>query len=160
MSQSQERTSFESCRPAPQRRAFISPAVEEQISEVASGIGDPQLAWLFANCYRNTRQFVLSPANPWFFAGRAGSGVGSPHMGWGRVWPIAIAMRGLTSDDPAEVADCLRLLRDTHAGTGFMNESFDADDPAHFSRTWFAWANSLFGELVLQAWRRFPQVLM
>ena len=42
------------------------------------------------------------------------------------------------------------MLLDTHAGTGFMHESFDPDNPNDFTRTWFAWANSMFGEMIYQ----------
>jgi meiotically up-regulated gene 157 (Mug157) protein len=99
--------------------------------------------------YRNTRRFVLSEHNPYFFKGQAAEGIGGPHVGLNMIWPLAIIMRGLTSTDPKEVQACLQTLEHTHAGTGFMHESFDKDDPAKFTRAWFAWANTLFGELVL-----------
>ncbi len=76
-------------------------------------------------------------------------GIGSPHTPGRRVWPIAIIMRALTSTNDREIAACLRTLAGTEAGTDFMHEAFDADDPSQFSRPWFAWANSLFGELML-----------
>ena len=55
-----------------------------------------------------------------------------------------------TSRDDREIRSCLRMLKTTHAGTGFMHESFECDDPRKFTRAWFAWANTLFGELVLK----------
>jgi len=109
--------------------------------------------------YQATRAFVLSGDNPWFFKGRFAEGVGSPHTGANRVWPIAIVMRALTSDDDAEITDALRMLAATDAGTGFIHEAFDPDDPAHFSRPWFAWANSLFGEMVLNVANKRPAIL-
>jgi len=42
------------------------------------------------------------------------------------------------------------MLKSTQAGTGFMHESFDPDTPKAFTRPWFSWANSLFGELILR----------
>jgi meiotically up-regulated gene 157 (Mug157) protein len=30
-----------------------------------------------------------------------------------------------------------------------MHESFHPDDPSRFSRPWFAWANSLFAQFVM-----------
>ena len=40
------------------------------------------------------------------------------------------------------------MLRDTDADTGFMHESFYKDDPSKFTRSWFAWVNTLFGEMI------------
>ncbi len=100
--------------------------------------------------YRNTRAFVLSEDNPYFFRGRGGEGIGGPHVGLGMIWPLCIIMRALTSVDAGEIGLCLRMLKATHAGTGFMHESFSQDDPQKFTRPWFAWANTLFGELILK----------
>lgn len=112
-----------------------------------------------AALYRNTRRFVLSAHNPYFAKGQAAEGQASPHTGQQMIWPLGITMRGLTSGNAAEVADCLRLLKATHAGTGFMHESFHKDDAARFTRPWFAWANTLFGEFVLRVHDRFPRLL-
>jgi len=101
--------------------------------------------------YLATRRWVLSPANPWRFAGAAGDGIGSPHTGPGRIWPIAVAIRGLTATVQQERLAAVRLLGATHAGTYLAHESFDVSDPADFTRSWFAWANSLVGELVERA---------
>ena len=38
----------------------------------------------------------------------------------------------------------------TDAGTGFMHESFNKDDANDFTRPWFAWQNTLFGELIVK----------
>lgn len=105
--------------------------------------------------YMATRAAVLNGAtNPFFFSGSGAagnfSGVGSPHTNTGYIWPMAIAVQALTSTDDNEILDCLRMLRDGTAGTLFMHESFSPSDPGQFSRPWFAWANSLFGELILQ----------
>ena len=110
--------------------------------------------------YRASRAFALGPDNPYFFKSPIAEGVGSPHLGYGRkIWPLAIASRGLTSTDDAEVRDAIAMLKRTHAGTGFMHEGFEVDDPANFTRKWFAWANGLFGELVWKAHRERPHVL-
>lgn len=100
--------------------------------------------------YQNTRRFVLSPDNPYFFQGTAAEGIGGPHVGMDMIWPMSILMRAFTSDDDAEIKDCIETLLRTDAGTGFMHESFHKDDPIHFTRPWFAWANTLFGELILK----------
>ncbi|MCC6290020.1 MAG: glycoside hydrolase family 125 protein [Chitinophagaceae bacterium] len=103
--------------------------------------------------YQNTRRFVLSDSNPYFFKGAAGEGVGSPHTLVDNIWPIAVVIRGLTSNNNAEVKQCLSILQKNHAGTGFMHESFNKDDASKFTRKWFAWANTLFGEFVLKVYR-------
>jgi meiotically up-regulated gene 157 (Mug157) protein len=109
--------------------------------------------------YLATRARVLSSADPYFFSGRAGEGTGGPHEGLRMVWPLGITIRALTSTSDAEILACLRMLKATHAGTGFMHEAFDQDDPTKFTRPWFAWANSLFGELILKLHDERPQLL-
>jgi meiotically up-regulated gene 157 (Mug157) protein len=99
--------------------------------------------------YQATRRAVLSDKNPYFFKGKAAEGLGGPHIGRDMVWPMSLMMRALTSHDGAEMKTCLDTLIDTTAGTGFMHEAFNKDDPARFTRPWFAWANTLFGETVL-----------
>ena len=99
--------------------------------------------------YENTRRYVLSSSNPFYFRGTAAEGIGGPHAGMDYIWPMSIIMRALTSTDTSETDQCLQWLKTTHAGTGFMHESFHKDDPSKFTRKWFAWANTLFGELVL-----------
>jgi len=109
--------------------------------------------------YQRTRSFVLSGDNPWFFRGSAAEGAGSPHTGAGYIWPMGIILRALTSSDDKEILQCLRWLRNTTAGTEFMHESFDDDNPAKFTRPWFAWANTLFGELILRVAAARPALL-
>ena len=100
--------------------------------------------------YQNTRKFVWSEDNPYFFKGKAGEGIGGPHIGYNMVWPMSIMMKAFTSKDDAEIKTCIKMLMDTDAGTGFMHESFHKDDPKNFTRAWFAWQNTLFGELILK----------
>jgi uncharacterized protein len=109
--------------------------------------------------YQRTRQFVLSNSNPYFFTGTAAKGVGSPHTGLKNIWPMGIILRALTSVDDREILQCLKWLRDTTAGTNFIHESFDANNPSEFTRPWFAWANTLFGDLIMQLARTKPQLL-
>ncbi len=100
--------------------------------------------------YQNTRNFVLSKDNPYFFKGTAGEGIGGPHVGYDMIWPMSIIMRAMTSNSDEEIKYCITMLRNTDANTGFMHESFNKDNPAKFSREWFAWVNTLFGELVMK----------
>ena len=100
--------------------------------------------------YQNTRRFVWSEDNPYFFKGKAGEGIGGPHVGYDMIWPMSIMMKAFTSRDDAEIKWCVETLMTTDAGTGFMHESFHKDDATRFTREWFAWQNTLFGELILK----------
>ena len=109
--------------------------------------------------YQRTRKRALSEKNPYYFQGTAASGIGGPHEGLNMIWPMALIVQALTSSDGAEIRQCLRWLKTTHAGKGFMHESFDKDNPAKFTREWFAWANSLFGELIVKLSEGRPELL-
>ena len=100
--------------------------------------------------YQNTRRFVWSDSNPYFFKGTAGEGIGGPHVAYDMVWPMSIMMKAFTSQDDDEIKECVRMLMNTDAGTGFMHESFHKDNPKNFTRAWFAWQNTLFGELIIK----------
>ncbi|MDR1381957.1 MAG: glycoside hydrolase family 125 protein [Tannerella sp.] len=100
--------------------------------------------------YQNTRRFVWSLDNPYFFRGTAAEGIGGPHIGFDMIWPMSLIIKSMTGNDDADTLHCIKTLRDADAGTGFMHESFHRNDPAKFTRTWFAWANTLFGELILK----------
>jgi meiotically up-regulated gene 157 (Mug157) protein len=103
--------------------------------------------------YISTRKYTLSDFNPWFFRGKAAEGVGGPHTGRDTIWPMGIIMRGMTSTDETEILKCLQMLKATHAETGFIHESFHKDNAKNFSRSWFAWANTLFGEFIINIYR-------
>jgi len=130
-------------------------------ANVPSLLALPYLEAVFPNnaTYLNTRRFILSEDNPFFFKGTVAEGVGSPHTGLNMIWHIGISMRGLTSTDTKEMAECLEMLRSTHAGTGFMHESFDPSAPIKFTRKWFAWSNTLFGEYIWKIYREHPDLL-
>ena len=117
-------------------------------SLLALGYLDPEM---FQDpVYLNTRRFVWSEDNPYFMRGAAGEGIGGPHIGTGYVWPMSIMMKAFTAQDDDEIRACLLQLIRTDAGTGFMHESFQEDNADDFTRPWFAWANTLFGELVVK----------
>ena len=100
--------------------------------------------------YQNTRDFVWSEDNPYFFKGTAGEGIGGPHIGYDMIWPMSIMMKAFTSQNDDEIKYCIKMLMATDAGTGFMHESFHKNDPNKFTRHWFAWQNTLFGELIIK----------
>jgi meiotically up-regulated gene 157 (Mug157) protein len=99
--------------------------------------------------YLNTRKFILSTHNPYYFVGEAASGIGSPHTPDRYIWHIALSMQGLTSLDLAEKEQLLELFQATDAGTGMTHEGFHADDPSQYTRPWFSWSNMLFCEFLM-----------
>lgn len=82
--------------------------------------------------YQNTRKFVWSKHNPYFFKGTVAEGIGGPHCGKDKIWPMSIISKALTSEDKEEIAECLRVLVNTDGNTGFIHESFHKDNPADF----------------------------
>jgi len=109
--------------------------------------------------YQNTRRYVLSAKNPYYCIGKAAEGPGGPHVGNGMVWPLGLILRVMTSTDENEIRTTLKFLQTTHAGTGFMHEAFNKDDAKKFTRSWFAWANTIFGEMLLHVQQNHPHLL-
>jgi meiotically up-regulated gene 157 (Mug157) protein len=100
--------------------------------------------------YQNTRRFVLSERNPFYYEGKYATGVGSPHTPRGYVWPLSLIVQALTSRDPAEIARVMGYIGASDVGDHRLHESFNADWPEQFTRDDFAWPNALYGELVLR----------
>jgi meiotically up-regulated gene 157 (Mug157) protein len=100
--------------------------------------------------YQNTRRFVLSPANPYFYSGKYASGIGSPHTLHGYIWPLSLIVQALTSSDPDEINRVMGYIGASDVGDHRLHESFNADWPEAFTRADFAWPNALYGELVQQ----------
>lgn len=120
-------------------------------SNVPSLMAAPYLGYLDKNdpLYLSTRKTLLSKENPYFYEGEFAKGIGSSHTPENYVWPIALAIEGLTTDDKQEKERILNLLVDCDGGTHLMHEGFDVNNPNHFTREWFSWANMMFCELVM-----------
>lgn len=99
--------------------------------------------------YVNTRNFILSRNNPYYYEGDAACGIGSPHTPDHYIWHISLAIQGMTARSVSEMAAILEMMKKTHGGTYYMHEGFNASRPEDFTRSWFAWANSMFSEFVL-----------
>ncbi|EKG18942.1 hypothetical protein MPH_03826 [Macrophomina phaseolina MS6] len=109
--------------------------------------------------YRNTRDFVLSEANPWFSRGPVISAVGSPHIRPGTAWPMSSIVRILTTDDEAEIVAQLREILGSTDGLGLVHESVNSSDEGQWTRQWFSWANGLFGQMILELEASKPDIL-
>lgn len=101
--------------------------------------------------YQNTRRYILSSKNPYYYEGKFAKGIGSPHTPENYVWHIALSMQGLTSNNQEEIKEILTMLENTDSGTLLMHEGFDVNNPDNFTREWFSWSCSLFAELCEKA---------
>lgn len=122
-------------------------------ANVPSLLSLPYLEALDSNVplYQKTRAFVLSSANPYFYEGSIASGLGSQHTPARHVWPIALAIQALTSNDQPFALEMLELLEINDAKTGRMHESFHVDDDSIFTRDWFSWSDMTYVDLVLES---------
>ncbi len=109
--------------------------------------------------YQRTRAFAWSKRDPYFFQGKAGAAVGGPHIGKNMVWPMAQVSYAITSDSDVEISEMLVMLKSAAMATGFIHESYNKDDSTNFTRPWFAWMNSYFGELVAGLADKKPSLL-
>ncbi|RUT67974.1 glycoside hydrolase family 125 protein [Flavobacterium cupreum] len=131
-------------------------------SNIPSLLSLPYLGAINVNTplYKNTRKFLLTPGNhPYYAEGKVAKGITGPHVGRDMIWPMSIIMRGITSNDEMEIKECIEMLKKSHGGTGFMHEAFYKDDATKFTRKWFAWANTLFGEFIIKLADERPHLL-
>lgn len=120
-------------------------------ANIPSLLSIPYLEYPFINyeTYKNTRFYILSKRNKYYFEGSAIKGIGSPHTPEGYVWPLSLIMQGLTADTSKEKNKCLEQIVDSVRDNNLIHEAVNANDPNKYTRPWFCWANSLFAEFVL-----------
>ncbi|QKX63979.1 uncharacterized protein TRUGW13939_11152 [Talaromyces rugulosus] len=130
-------------------------------ANLPSLLGAPVYGYVGTNdtTFQATRKLLLSSKNPYYGNGSVIAGIGSPHTGFGRVWPMSLIVRIMTSDDDEEIISTLELLLGSTGGTGLIHESVNVNDGGDFSRQWFAWANGLFGQMILELYQRKPHIL-
>lgn len=111
--------------------------------------------------YQNTRKWLLSEWNPKFVKGKFTEGIGSTHYFEPpkRIWPLSTISRALTTDNEEEIMFCVKQIKHSNAGTGFIHESYIPDHPEDFTRPWFSWVNTYFGEMILILLEKHPNVL-
>ncbi|CEP15683.1 hypothetical protein [Parasitella parasitica] len=116
--------------------------------------------------YQNTRKLVLSKENPYYFSGPRGSGIGGPHVGLGYAWPMSQIVRILTSSDDDEIKEALDIILNSTDGTGLIHESINVyehaggDHNSGFTRSWFSWANGLFGQAIMKIMNERPHLIV
>lgn len=137
-------------------------------ANVPSLLSLPLLGFLPADdpLYQNTRRLILSPANPYYLSGAKFSGIGGPHIGLLNAWPMSVLVQALTTDDPAEILDCLERVKNVSV-YGLINESVDVEqgpsgrsDGEGMTRSWFAWANSVFAQVILTLAEERPGLIL
>lgn len=118
---------------------------------VPSLLSAPYLGYCdeFDEIYQNTRHFILSENNKYFYQGQRAQGCGSSHTPENYIWPIALSIEGLTTSDKTRKALLLDTLVNNDGGTMMMHESFDVNDANNYTREWFSWANMMYCELLM-----------
>ena len=53
------------------------------------------------------------------------------------VWPIALTMQALTSNDEQEIQTLIDMIVNNTGDTGYCHESFDVNDDSQYTRPWF-----------------------
>jgi uncharacterized protein len=109
--------------------------------------------------YQNTRRMVLSrQGNPYFLSGKYFRGIGGPHIGLQHAWPMSLLVQAMTSDDEEEIRGCLGSVKNASM-LGLINESVNVGRRGDVTRSWFAWANSVFAQTILNLAKRKPEIL-
>ncbi|CCT70141.1 related to Meiotically up-regulated gene 157 protein [Fusarium fujikuroi] len=109
--------------------------------------------------YDNTRAFVLSSYNPYYARGPVLNATGGPHLGPGMAWPMGLIVQLLTTEDDEEIVDGIRQLMNSTSGLGLIHETVNSHNEKHWTRSWFSWANGLFGQMIMDLYKRKPTLI-
>ncbi|KAF1846601.1 glycoside hydrolase family 125 protein [Cucurbitaria berberidis CBS 394.84] len=121
----------------------------------------PLLGFTDANneVYKNTRKMILEKnGNPYYLTGEDFSGIGGPHVGLQSAWPMSVLVQAMTSDSDEEIMRCLGSVKNV-SQNGLIHESVNVEFTKTYSRSWFAWANSVFAQTILDLAQRKPHLL-
>jgi uncharacterized protein len=136
-------------------------------ANIPSLLSLPLLGFIDQNdpIYLNTRRMILSDANPYFLKGPYFSGIGGPHIGLRNAWPMSVLVQALTTDNETEIMDCIERVKKVSV-FGLINESVNVEtgvDPRTgdgMTRSWFAWANSVFAQVILTLAEKKPHLIL
>ncbi|CZT07103.1 hypothetical protein WAI453_010817 [Rhynchosporium graminicola] len=109
--------------------------------------------------YQNTRKMLLSKSgNPYYLKGAGFHGIGGPHVGLEHAWPMSLLLQAMTSDNDTEIMECVDLVLDA-SEYGLVHESINVNQIRDYTRSWFAWANSVFAQTILDLAKRKPYLI-
>jgi uncharacterized protein len=100
--------------------------------------------------YLDTRRFTLGADDPYYYTGEYATGLGSPHTPKGWVWPLGIIGAALTTTRRADIVSAIDMLDRSDTLNGLMHESLDPNDPSHYTRPEFGWANAFWADLLFR----------
>jgi len=131
-------------------------------ANVPSLLSLPYLGFLERDhpAYLATRVLLLSSKNPYFAAGKAFRGTGGPHVDPWHPWPMSQISAIFGTDDDNEILKSLYTIVNNTAGLGLIHESQSIYSPSDYTRSWFAWANSYFAEMILDLADRKPGLIL
>lgn len=109
--------------------------------------------------YHNTRRMLLEKiGNPYYLEGKGFKGIGGPHIGLENAWPMSLLLQAMTTDDDSEIKESLTLVLKA-SRLGLVHESISVNRIQEYTRSWFAWANSVFAQTVLDLAKRKPHLI-
>lgn len=109
--------------------------------------------------YQNTRRMILSKeGNPYYLEGLQFKGIGGPHIGLQNAWPLSLLVQAMTTDNDTEIGELLQAVKEA-SPLGLIHESVNVDYTSDYTRSWFAWANSVFAQTILDIAERKPHIL-
>ncbi|WP_165905004.1 glycoside hydrolase family 125 protein [Parashewanella curva] len=115
------------------------------------------------NIYQQTRKQILNAStNPYFFDGSDSiqGGVGSPHTGPNRIWPLSLISQAESSADENEIKTLLAALINSSQKNGLIYESYSSSNYQDITRENFAWANAEFANFIIWLIEKHPNIVL
>jgi meiotically up-regulated gene 157 (Mug157) protein len=114
-------------------------------ANVPSLLSIPLLGWsgYDQQVYQNTRRYLLSSSNKFYYEGQKFKGVGSPHTPRNFIWPMALVIQGLTESGADREEQMVLQLKQLllSACHDAMHESVHVDNECRTTRHWFEWVS-------------------
>ena len=71
---------------------------------------------------------------------------------------MSVLVRARTSNSDAEITESINFVRDSSL-LGLIHESVNVNYIGEYTRSWFAWANSVFAQTILDLAERKPHLI-